>query len=66
MKVDKANAFLKKHPPFAAIKEVENNRIKAYFEQGIALEQIAVNMKFSENEISLRLTEMGLIQLVKV
>ena len=65
-KVDKANAILAKNPPTQVMRAIENQRIKAYFEQEITLEQMAVNMNLTENEVSLRLTEMGLVQLAKV
>ena len=65
-KVDKANAILAKNPPTQVMRAIENKRIKAYFEQEITLEQMAVNMNLTENEVSLRLTEMGLVQFIKV
>ena len=65
-KVDKVNAILAKNPPTQVMRAIENQRIKAYFEQEITLEQMAVNMNLTENEVSLRLTEMGLVQFIKV
>jgi transposase len=61
-KVDKANATLAKYPPFEAIKTVENDRIKAYFQEGKNLEQIAVLMRLSEEEIGLRFKELSLLE----
>ncbi len=65
-KVSKANAILAKNPPNQIMKDIEDKRIKAYFEQEITLEQMAVNMNLTENEVSLRLTEMGLVQFIKI
>jgi hypothetical protein len=61
-KVDKANEMLAKNPPFEAIKAIENQRIKAFFVEGKNAEQIAVLMKMSESDVSLRLQELGLIE----
>ncbi len=59
-KVDKANEMLAKNPPFEAIKAVENERIKAFFVEGKSATQIAILLRMSEAEVSLRLKEMGL------
>jgi hypothetical protein len=61
-KVDEAKAFLAKHPPFEAIKAFENDRIKAYFSEGKSLEQIAVLMRLSEEEIGLRFKGLSLLK----
>ena len=61
-RADEASAFLKKNPPFEAIKAIENKRIKRYFEEGNSLEQIAVLFKLSEKEVAARLQELGLIE----
>ena len=63
-KVDKANAILANNPPYQIIRDIEDNRIKTFFEQGLSLEQIAANMSLTESEIMLRLTEMGLVEKV--
>ncbi len=60
-KVDKANAFFKKNPPFEAILIIENERIKQYFEQGKTLVQISDLVKLTEVEVSTRLKDMGLL-----
>ena len=61
-KVDKANAFFAKNPPFEAIKLIENEEIKAYFTKGKRIEQIAVLMRLSEEEIGIRLKDLGLLE----
>jgi hypothetical protein len=61
-KVDKANEMLAKNPPFEAIKAIENQRIKAFFVEGKNAEQIAVLIKMSEADVSLRLQELQLIE----
>ena len=61
-KVDKANEMLAKNPPYEAIKAIENERIKAFFVEGKNAAQIAVLVKMSETDISLRLQEMRLIE----
>jgi hypothetical protein len=63
-KVDRAKEMLAKYPPFEAIKAVENDRIKAYFSEGKSLEQIAVLMRLSEEEMGLRFKELGLLEKV--
>lgn len=63
-KVDKANAMLAKYPPYEAIKAVDNDRIKSYFLEGKNLIEIAVLMRLSEEEIGIRLNELGLIEKV--
>ena len=65
-KADKASAFLKKHPPFEAIKEMENNRIKTYFNEGKTFPEISVLVRLSEMEVASRLTDMGLLIVEKV
>jgi hypothetical protein len=60
-KVDFAKDFIKKHPPFDALRELKNKRIKKYFEEGNSLEQVAFLVKLSEKEVSLYLKEMGLL-----
>ena len=65
-KADKASAFLKKHPPFEAIKEMENNRIKTYFNEGKSFSEISVLVRLSETEVVSRLTDMGLLFVEKV
>jgi hypothetical protein len=64
-KVDRAKEMLAKYPPFEAIKAVENDRIKAYFSEGKNLEQIAVLMRLSEEEMGLRFKELGLLEKVE-
>jgi hypothetical protein len=59
-KADEASAFLKKHPPFEAIKAIENERIKTFFVEGKNAVEIAVLMKMSEAEVSVSLKEMEL------
>ena len=61
-KVDKANAILAVSPPTEFLKIRENKRIKEYFEQGMSIDLIAQNLEFSENEVLVRLEEMGLIK----
>ena len=61
-KMDKANAILAVSPPTQFLKERENKRIKQYFEQCFPIEQIAQNLSLSENEVLLRLEEMGLVK----
>ena len=63
-KLDEANAFLAEHPPLFIFREGENKRIKAYFEQGMSIDQIARNLEFSENEVLMRLEEMDLVKSV--
>ena len=65
-KTDKASAFLKKHPPFEAIKEMENNSIQTYFNEGKTFSEISALMRLSETEVALRLTDMGLLLVEKV
>ena len=65
-KAAKASAFLKKHPPFEAIKEMENNRIKTYLNEGKTLFQISVLVGLSDAELNIRLKEMGLLVTEKV
>ena len=59
-KLDKANAILTEFPPLLLLRERDNKRIKQYFEQGLPIEQIVLLVKLSENEVLLRLEEMGL------
>ena len=65
-KVDKANAFFAKNPPFEAIKLIENEEIKGYFTKGKSIEQIAVLMRLSEEEIGIRLKDLGLLEKVGI
>jgi hypothetical protein len=65
-KVDKANAFFAKNPPFEAMKILENEEIKACFMKGKSIEQIAVLMQLSEEEIGIRLKDLGLLEKVGV
>jgi hypothetical protein len=65
-KVDKANATLAKYPPFEALKAIENDDIKACFMKGKSVEQIAVLMQLSEEEIGIRLKDLGLLEKVGV
>jgi hypothetical protein len=65
-KVDKANATLAKYPPFEALKAIENDDIKACFMKGKSIEQIAVLMQLSEEEIGIRLKDLGLLEKVGV
>ena len=60
-KTDKASAFLKKHPPFEAIREMEDNNIKTYLNEGKTFSQISVLVGLSEPELTMRLKEMGLL-----
>lgn len=59
-KLDKANAILTEFPPLLLLRERDNKRMKQYFEQGLPIEQIVLLVKLSENEVLLRLEEMGL------
>jgi hypothetical protein len=65
-KVDKANAFFAKNPPFEAMKILENEEIKDCFMKGKSIEQIAVLMQLSEEEIGIRLKDLGLLEKVGV
>lgn len=65
-KLDKVNAILAKSPPFEAFKSIENDEIKAYFMKGKSIEQIAVLMRLSEEEIGIRLKDLGLLEKVGV
>jgi hypothetical protein len=65
-KLDKANAMLAKCPPFEALKAIENDDIKACFMKGKSIEQIAVLMQLSEEEIGIRLKDLGLLEKVSV
>jgi hypothetical protein len=65
-KVDKANATLAKYPPFEALKAIENDDIKTCFMKGKSIEQIAVLMQLSEEEIGIRLKDLGLLEKVGV
>jgi hypothetical protein len=65
-KVDKANATLAKYPPFEALKAIENDDIKACFMKGKSIEQIAILMQLSEEEIGVRLKDLGLLEKVGV
>jgi hypothetical protein len=65
-KVDKANATLAKYPPFEALKAIENDDIKACFMKGKSIEQIAILMQLSEEEIGIRLKDLGLLEKVGV
>jgi hypothetical protein len=65
-KLDKANAMLAKCPPFEALKAIENDDIKTCFMKGKSIEQIAVLMQLSEEEIGIRLKDLGLLEKVGV
>ena len=60
--MDKANAILATSPPTQFLNERENKRIKQYFEQCLPIEQIAQNLDLTENDVLLRLEEMGLVK----
>jgi CRISPR/Cas system CMR-associated protein Cmr5 small subunit len=65
-KLDKVNAILAKSSPFEAFKAIENDDIKAFFMKGKSIEQIAVLMQLSEEEIGIRLKDLGLLEKVGV
>ena len=65
-KADKASAFLKKHPPFEAIKAIENESIKTFLNEGKTLSQISFVVGLSEAELIIRLKEMGLLVVEQV
>jgi hypothetical protein len=65
-KVDKANATLAKCPPFEALKAIENDDIKACFMKGKSIEQIAILMQLSEEEIGVRFKDLGLLEKVGI
>jgi hypothetical protein len=62
IKYDTMPLFQKKVDEAEAIKAFENDRIKAYFSEGKSLEQIAVLMRLSEEEIGLRFKELSLLK----
>ena len=64
IRAEQASAFLKANPPFEAIKAIENEQIKAFFLEGKNALQIALLMKISETDVSLRLQEIGLIEAI--
>jgi hypothetical protein len=65
-KLDKANAILAKSPPTEIFKAIENDEIKACFMKGKSIEQIAILMQLSEEEIGIRLKGLGLLEKVGV
>lgn len=65
-KVDKANEMLAKYPPTQILKEMEQKRIKSLLEQGRTIAEIAAFLKKSEEYITIRLQEMGLLEGEKV
>ncbi len=58
-KVDKANAILTKFPPTAFLKEKQNGHIKRLLEQGMSIEQIVEQVDLLEEEVKLRISEIG-------
>ena len=65
-KLDKVNAILAISSPYEAFRLIENEEIKAYFTKGKSIEQIAVLMQLSEEEIGIRLKDLGLLEKVGV
>ena len=61
-KLDKANAILAESNPLIFLRELENNKIKELFEQEMSIEQIAVQVNFSDAEVLSRLQEMDLVE----
>ena len=63
-KKDKVGLILEKKSTQALIKEIKEGRIKRYFEQNIAIEQIAQRVSLPKAEVLAALEEMGLIERV--
>lgn len=60
--MNKVGAILEKESTQMLIRDIKNERIKAYFEQNMPIEQIAVASRLSETDVLLRLEEMGLVE----
>ena len=58
-KVDKANSILTKFPPTVFLKEKQNRHIKRLLEQGMSIEQIVEQVDLLEEEVKLRISEIG-------
>jgi hypothetical protein len=65
-KVDKANAFLKNFPIEEFMREQCNDDIKLGIEKGFSIKQIAEKIHLTEDEITSRLKEMGLIEHIEI
>ncbi len=60
--MNKVGVVLAKESTQTLIREIKNERIKAYFEQNKSIEEIAELVKISETEVLLALEEMGLVE----
>ena len=60
--MNKVGSVLAKESTQTLIRKIKNERIKAYLEQNMTIDKIAILSKLSETEVLLSLEEMGLVE----